>query len=65
MESDTPEQRLQIIQFYYQNSRSPVHSRALLLFYCRNNRPPVHTIRRIVENFELTFSLCYIIFKCQ
>jgi len=54
----TQEQRLQIIQFYYQNNRSAIATfRALLPFYGRNNRPPVLAIRRIVENFERTFSL--------
>ncbi len=58
MERYTQEQRLQIIQFYYQNNRSPIATfRALLPFYGRNNRPPVLAIRRIVENFERTFSL--------
>lgn len=58
MERYTQEQRLQIIQFYYQKNRSPIATfRALLPFYRRNNRPSVLAIRRIVENFERTFSL--------
>src|ERR1700743_1971165 len=58
MQRYTQEQRLQIIQFYYQNNRSVIATfRSLLPFYGRNNRPPVLAIRRIVENFERTFSL--------
>jgi len=54
----TQEQRLQIIQFYYQNNRSAIATfHTLLPFYGRNNRPPVLAIRRIVENFERIFSL--------
>ena len=64
MERYTQEQRLQIIQFYYKNSRSPIATfRALLPFYGCNNRPPVLAIRRIVENFECTFALHNV--QCQ
>ena len=46
MERYTQEQHLQIIQFYYQNNRSPIATfRALFPFYGRNNRPPVLAIR--------------------
>ena len=58
MERYTQKQRLQIIQYYYQNNHSPIATfRALLSFYSRNNRPPRLAIRRIVANYERTFSI--------
>ena len=54
----TNEQRLQIIEFYYQNACSvkKVH-RALLPFYCQFNRPTEAAIRAIVTKFRTKFTL--------
>lgn len=58
MEQYTLEQRLQVIQIYYQNSRSITATlRALRPFYRRHNLPAESTIRRLVQKFESTFSL--------
>lgn len=57
MEQYTLEQRLQVIQIYYQNSRSITATlRALRPFYRRHNLPAESTIRRLVQKFESTFS---------
>ena len=54
----TNEQRLQIIEFYYQNACSvkKVHS-ALLPFYVQFNRPTEMAIRAIVTKFRTKFTL--------
>ena len=54
----TNEQRLQIIEFYYQNACSvkKVH-RALLPFYGQFNRPTEAAIRAIVTKFRTKFTL--------
>ena len=58
MDRLTNEQRLQIIEFYYQNSCSVrnVH-RALLPFYDRHSRPSEQSIRKIVTKFRTKFTL--------
>lgn len=58
MERLTNEQRLQIIEFYYQNSCC-VKSvfRALRPYYGRHNRPTEAGIRRVVEKFRTNFTL--------
>ena len=54
----TNEQRLQIIEFYYQNacSAKKVH-RALLPFYGQFNRPTEAAIRDIMTKFRTKFTL--------
>ena len=54
----TNEQRLQVIEFYYQNACSveKVH-RALLPIYGQFNRPTEATIRSIVTKFRSKFTL--------
>ena len=54
----TNEQRLQIIEFYYQNACSvkKVH-RTLLSFYDQFNRPTEAAIRAIVTKFRTKFTL--------
>lgn len=54
----TPEQRLQIIEFYYQNSSSVKNVfRALRPFYGRHNRPTEQAIQAIVTKFQTSFTL--------
>ena len=54
----TNEQRLQILEFYYQNACSvkQVH-RALLPFYGQFNRPTKAAIRAVVTKFCTKFTL--------
>ena len=58
MNRPTNEQRLQIIEFYYQNACfvKKVH-RALLPFYDHFNRPTEAAIRTIVTIFRTKFTL--------
>jgi len=54
----TPEQRLQIVQIYFQNSASVRNTfRALRPFYRRQDRPSEQLIRLTVERFRSTFTL--------
>lgn len=54
----TPQQRLVIVQKYYENRRSFVNTRrALRENYAPHNRPTVLAIRRIVEKYERDFTL--------
>ena len=59
MERLTPQQRLQIVQLYYENQRSvKTVFRALRPFYGRHNRPTEPTIRNTVtfrENNSLVW----------
>ena len=58
MERYTLEQRLQIVQIFYQNNRSVAATlRALRPFYGPFNKPTRSTIDRLVKKFESTFSL--------
>ncbi len=58
MKQYTLEQRLQIIQIFYQNNRSLKGTlRALRPFYGPHNRPSQSTIQRLVKKFESTFTL--------
>ncbi|KAK9881380.1 hypothetical protein WA026_016271 [Henosepilachna vigintioctopunctata] len=58
MERYTLEQRLQIVQIFYQNNRSVSATlRALRPFYGPFNKPARSTIDRLVAKFESTFSL--------
>ena len=54
----TNEERLQIMEFYYQNAFSvkKVH-RTFLPFYCQLNRPTKSVIRAIVTKFCTKFTL--------
>ena len=54
----TNEQRLQIIEFYYQNACSVKKAHcALLQFYAQFNRPTKAAIRAIVTKFRTKFTL--------
>ncbi|GFV86992.1 DUF4817 domain-containing protein [Trichonephila clavipes] len=54
----TPEQRLQIVQFYFENNGSVRNTyRALRPFYRRQNRPSEQLIRLTMERFRTTFTL--------
>ena len=54
----TPQQRLQIVQLYYENQRSVKNVfRALRPFYGRHNRPTEPTIRNTIAEIENKFSL--------
>ena len=57
MNRHTNEQRLQIIEFYYQNAWSVKVHRALLPFYGQLNRPTEAAIRAIVTKFRTKFTL--------
>ncbi|GFT67214.1 DUF4817 domain-containing protein [Trichonephila clavipes] len=54
----TPEQRFQIVQFYFENNGS-VRNTYLVLrpFYRRQNRPSEQLIRLTMERFRTTFTL--------
>ena len=54
----TPEQRIKIIEFYYQNSSSVKNVfHALRPFYGRHNRPTEQAIQAIVTKFQTSFTL--------
>ncbi|GFW55026.1 DUF4817 domain-containing protein [Trichonephila clavipes] len=54
----TPEQRFQIVQFYFENNGSVQNTyRALRPFYRRQNRPSEQLIRLTMERFRTTFTL--------
>ncbi|GFT11721.1 DUF4817 domain-containing protein [Trichonephila clavipes] len=54
----TPEQRFQIVQFYFENNGSGRNTyRALRPFYRRQNRPSEQLIRLTMERFRTTFTL--------
>jgi len=54
----TPEQRLQIVEIYFQNHGSVREThRALRPFYGRHNRPSEQLIRITMERFRTTFTL--------
>ncbi|GFY26504.1 transposable element Tc3 transposase [Trichonephila clavipes] len=54
----TPEQRFQIVQFYFENNGSVRNTyRALRPFYRRQNRPSEKLIRLTMERFRTTFTL--------
>ncbi|GFX38541.1 DUF4817 domain-containing protein [Trichonephila clavipes] len=54
----TPEQRFQIVQFYFENNGSVRNTyRALRPFYCRQNHPSEQLIRLTMERFRTTFTL--------
>ncbi|GFW46202.1 transposable element Tc3 transposase [Trichonephila clavipes] len=54
----TPEQRFQIVQFYFENNGSVRNTyRALRPFYHRQNRPSEQLIRLTMERFRTTFTL--------
>jgi len=58
VEQYTLQQRLQIIQIYYQNSRSVVSTlRPLTPIFGRYNRLTRRTVERLVQKFESTYSL--------
>ena len=58
MERLTPEQRLQIVQLYYENSRSVKNVfRALRSTYGQHNRPTERTIRHTIIHQETQYSL--------
>lgn len=58
METYTVQQRIQIIQLFYENGRSNKNVfRKLRDFYDRHNRPNESTILRIVKKFEETGSV--------
>lgn len=58
MERLTPEQRLQIVQLYYENSRSVKNVfRALRSTYGQHNRPTERTIRNTITHLETQHSL--------
>lgn len=58
MEQYTLAQRLQIIQIYYQNSRSIVATlRGLRPIFGQKNLPTRSTVERLVRKFESTYSL--------
>ncbi|GFW48757.1 DUF4817 domain-containing protein [Trichonephila clavipes] len=54
----TPEQRFQIVQFYFENNGSVRNTyRALRPFYRRQNHPSQQLIRLTMERFRTTFTL--------
>ncbi|GFW66331.1 DUF4817 domain-containing protein [Trichonephila clavipes] len=54
----TPEQRFQIVQFYFEKNGSVRNAyRALRPFYRRQNRPSEQLIRLTMERFRTTFTL--------
>ncbi|GFW83649.1 putative transposable element [Trichonephila clavipes] len=54
----TPEQRFQIVQFYFENNGSLRNTyRTLRPFYRRQNRPSEQLIRLTMERFRTTFTL--------
>ncbi|KAL4701969.1 hypothetical protein ACJJTC_017318 [Scirpophaga incertulas] len=54
----TPEQRLQIVQFYFENNGSVRNTyRALRPFYPRQIRPSEQLIRLTMKRFHTTFTL--------
>ena len=54
----TPEQRLQIVQLYYENSYSARNVfRALRSTYSQHNRPTERTIRNTITHLEIQHSL--------
>ncbi|GFU91263.1 DUF4817 domain-containing protein [Trichonephila clavipes] len=54
----TPEQRFQIVQFYFENNGFVRNTyRTLRPFYRRQNRPSEQLIRLTMERFRTTFSL--------
>ncbi|GFW50783.1 DUF4817 domain-containing protein [Trichonephila clavipes] len=54
----TPEQRFQIVQFYFENNGSVRNTyRTLRPFYRRTNHPSGQLIRLTVERFRTTFTL--------
>ncbi|GFX87465.1 transposable element Tc3 transposase [Trichonephila clavipes] len=54
----TPEQRFQIVQFYFENNGSVRNTyRTLRPFYRRQNRPSQQLIRLTMERFRSTFTL--------
>ena len=54
----TPELRLQIVQFYFENNGSVRNTyRALRPFYPRQNHPSEQLIRLTMERFRTTFTL--------
>ncbi|GFV69475.1 putative transposable element [Trichonephila clavipes] len=54
----TPEQRFQIVQFYFKNNGSVRNTyHALRPFYRRQNRPSEQLIRLTMERFRTTFTL--------
>ncbi|GFT24750.1 DUF4817 domain-containing protein [Trichonephila clavipes] len=54
----TPEQRFQIVQFYFENNGSVWNTyRALRPFYRRQNRSSEQLIRLTMERFCTTFTL--------
>ncbi|GFV57086.1 DUF4817 domain-containing protein [Trichonephila clavipes] len=56
----TPQQRFQIVQFYFENNGSVRNTyRALRPFYRRQNRPSEQLIRLTMERFRTTFTLIY------
>ena len=58
MERHTPEQRLQIVQLYYEYSRSVKNVfRALRSSYGQHNRPTERTIRNTITHLETQHSL--------
>ena len=58
MERYTIEQRVKVIQAYYENGRSDQNAyRALRDFFGQFNRPNVRTIGKIVQKFEQTGSV--------
>ena len=58
MERLTPQQRLQIVQLYYENQRSVKNVfRALRGDYGRHNRPTEPTIRNTITKIETQFTL--------
>ena len=58
MERLTPQQRLQIVQLYYENQRSVTNVfRALRPHYGQHNRPALNTIRHTINKFESEYSL--------
>ncbi|KAK9888367.1 hypothetical protein WA026_000620 [Henosepilachna vigintioctopunctata] len=58
MEKLTNEQRLQIVEIYYRNSRSVENVYRLLQpYYDRHNRPGESTIRAVITKFRTEFTL--------
>ncbi|GFW40845.1 DUF4817 domain-containing protein [Trichonephila clavipes] len=54
----TPEQRFQIVQFYFENNVSVRNTyRALRPFYRRQNRPSEQLIRLTMQRFRTAFTL--------